>query len=398
MVKVFEIEFVKVALENAFNNKDYKMVSFYEPLKEISEIETYRELYKEIIDDLNNLEYKTIGVVATTNSPTITSVKKAFISPFEFSVSMRSKLKYRDEIISNTYEMIDKLKGRKIEMVQLTKNGEITEVVPMGVLWQENENLKDYDFIGITQDIETTIDDLIEKGIFLDETKAYNIFFINEITKKLYLDKLIYNSQDSLWLESVIKSYDNDDYELFKLDLSFDSLKIDTPQTLNGEDFLNITFSGSSTLCSKNVVLGNDLVQVGIKEYKISNELVEDSEYEYLDPLDIPNDYKTDIFSYGLTSNGFKGSEHIESYSSNITYSFIIDESYDFIWNMYIESRYLTNSTPNITYKICEIYSSFGVIRKEEFLGKITNGVKVDKNDNDVMSVSIPFTIVGENE
>lgn len=395
MIKTFEIDFVRATFDNAFGNiEEYRFASFYEPLRDIKDITTYHELYTDIVEELNQTHYKGIGVVSTTSSPSITSIKNAFISPFEFNVSLRTKVAHRDSTIRKTYEVIEKLKGRKSEFAQLeSSEGEIVDIIKLGVLWQEGSELQDHDFVG-----EWTIGDmgdylsqvLTSKGITYADNQEYILYVLDTEHQKLVCVSGKFDNGDFIFGEVPITEHDK--VELYKLDLSFDSLRVDTPQTLNGEDFITISLSGSATLVSRSVMLGNDLVQLGIKENS------ETATFTYLEPMDIPNDYKPDIFSYGLSANGFKGSEHIQAYSSNISYTFILDTSIELIYDIYKQTRYLTNETPNKQYKVVEITSSFGVVELNEYIGKMTNNIQVDKNDTDVMSITIPFSVVGESE
>lgn len=401
MIKTFEIEFVNKALEKALDDSDYKVVSFYEPLNELKDVAFYQALYQDIIEELNETKFKAIGVVATTKSPTITSIKKSFISPFEFGVNLRTKALYRDEVVQKVYEVIDNLKGRKIELVQLIKDEQLVNIVPVGVLLQESEELKNGDFIGTFGDLDHLEDALEYRwGASLQfeiiENFWYKLYAL--IGGKLYSFDVLFDHEGDYTMRNLTLVGEHDKCEFYKLDLSFDSIRIDNPNTLNKDDFCVIMLGGSATLCSANVMLGNDLVQVGIKKYKENGVVLENQDYEFIEPLDMPNDYKTDIFSYGLLNNGFKGSEHIQGYSSDISYSFIIDKESAFIYDTYRQTRYLTSTTPNTIYQIMEVWSSFGEIEKNIFIAKMTNGVKVDKGDNDVLSLSIPFSIVGENE
>lgn len=405
MIKTFEIEFVNKALEKALNDNDYKVVSFYEPLNELKDVAFYQALYQDIIEELNETKFKAIGVVATTKSPTITSIKKSFISPFEFGVNLRTKALYRDEVVQKVYEVIDQLKGRKIELVQLIKDEQLVNIVPVGVLLQESEELKSGDFVGTFVNLpvlQATLERRWrgKKHFEIIEDFWYKLYaLIGMSTKrKLYSFDVIFDNNGGYTMSNLTLVGEHDKCEFYKLDLSFDSIRIDNPNTLNKDDFCVIMLGGSATLCSANVMLGNDLVQVGIRKYKENGVVLEDQEYEFVEPLDMPNDYKTDILSYGLLDNGFKGSEHIQGYSSDISYSFIIDKESSFIYDTYRQTRYLTSTTPNTIYQIMEVWSSFGNIEKNIFIAKMTNGVKVDKGDNDVLSLSIPFSIVGENE
>lgn len=401
MIKTFEIEFVNKALEKALNDNDYKVVSFYEPLNELKDVAFYQALYQDIIEELNETKFKAIGVVATTKSPTITSIKKSFISPFEFGVNLRTKALYRDEVVQKVYEVIDNLKGRKIELVQLIKDEQLVNIVPVGVLLQESEELRNGDFLGTFRDLDHLEDYLEYRGGINRQFEIIENFWYKPyalIGVKLYSFDVIFDNEGDYEMSNLTLVCEHDKCEFYKLDLSFDSIRIDNPNTLNKDDFCVIMLGGSATLCSANVMLGNDLVQVGIRKYKENGVVLENQEYEWIEPLDMPNDYKTDILAYGLLDNGFKGSEHIQGYSSDISYSFIIDKESQFIYDTYRQTRYLTSTTPNTIYQIMEVWSSFGNIEKNIFIAKMTNGVKVDKGDNDVLSLSIPFSIVGENE
>ena len=56
-----------------------------------------------------------------------------------------------------------------------------------------------------------------------------------------------------------------------------------------------------------------------------------------------------------------------------------------------------TTITPNIIYKINEYYISWGAIKKKEYLAKIVESIDIDNNENDVLTISVPFQVQGEN-
>lgn len=195
--------------------------------------------------------------------------------------------------------------------------------------------------------------------------------------------------------------------DLYKVSISFDSERVETPLTLNGEETCVVSFGGSATLCDKNTKLGNDLVQITMIPYKIvigdSNDFYYDVEPSYLEPLELPSGNNVGTEMNQLLSNKFVNNSHASSISPSLQYTFICNESIALLETLYDYARYGINDvndgnvSPNTIYKITETWSANGVVKNREYLGKIVESIDIENNESDVLTITLPIQLQGEN-
>lgn len=431
MLKAFPIDFVRAVFENQFrknstntelfNNEDISLFSFYEHLSTQEEVDRYVELYKDLVGQQNKTNKLGFGIVAVTDTPSITNIATSFVSPFEWSCTIRCTMANRDKMMQTIYQLIEDLKGKKVDVAQLD-NGKI---FPVGTLFNEGDNAfhsEDYigevDFTNATT-LNTSINALLTSlstnyGLTFDNTKDLTLF-ASDTTDNSKLREVFFDGTGGAIFEevtthSLIPSHTS--YEKYKLDLSFDDLKINEPFTLNSQEYCEISFGGSATLCNESVRLGNDLVRLLFSKYKVKGA----SDYTFtansfrIEPLELPSNNNANNIPNQLRSNYFKVNSHTDSVAISIQYSFLCDLSNTLLNQWYNYARYgennLTNAgliqqnsiTPNIIYTIKEMWNTWGVIEEHTFKAKIIDDIQLENSESDALTMSLTMQIQGAND
>lgn len=416
MLKVMQIDFVRSVLESKlksfasgeqfFNDTDIKLFSFYEQLTQDNEVDRYVELYNDLVLQQNKMDLVGFGIVTTTDTPSITNLKKGFVSPFEWSCTIRCTLKNRDKMIATIYKIIEDYKGKKQDIAQLN-NGKL---VPVGTPTNRiTLTVEDYDFIGeITSspstEIATILSDLeTNYGITNNATVVY-VEYDGELQ--------LYEYQTDTWVNiSENNVPEHDSFEKLKLDLSFDDIKVDEPYTLNAEEYCTVTFGGTATLTTKSIRMGNDLTHVIFSKYKVKGS----TDYTFpansydLEPLEMPSGLNANTIPNQLRSNYFRTNTHTDSVAISIQYNFLLDLETPIIKQWFEYGRYginnlnsgaiqLNSITPNIIYQIKELWASWGEINLYEYKGKIVEDIDVENTESDTMTLGVTIQVQGEND
>lgn len=421
MLKVMQIDFVRSVLETAlkynasgttfFNDTDISLFSFYEQLTEEAEVNRYVERYQQLVSQQNKEDLIGFGILAVTDTPSITNLKKGFVSPFEWSCTVRCTLGNRDKMINTIYDLIERYKGKKQDIAQLD-NGKL---VPVGTFTNRlTMTIEDYDFIGI---VESNADTEI-KAYISSLSSNYGItnnaeLLYCEMSGRLKLYE--YNSTTSTWIdisEDNVPSHNS--FEKLKIDLSFDDIKVDEPYTLDATQYCTISFGGTATLTTNNIKLGNDLTHVIFSKYKVKGA----TDYNFasnsydLEPLEMPSGINANTIPNQLRSNFFKTNTHTDSVASSIQYTFLLDMESELLKQWFEYARYGINNltsgqnqtiqqssiTPNIIYKVKEFWVSWGEINAYEYKGKIVEDIDVENTESDTMTISIALQVQGDND
>lgn len=427
MIKTFQIDYVRAVLENElskfandtkyFNDCDIHLFSFYEHLVENEEVERYVEYFKDLISQQNRKSVIGYGILATTDTPAITNVMDNFVSPFEWSCTIRCTMGNRDKMLGTLYKIIENRKGKKVDIAQLD-NGKLVVVNSI------TDELTDFCYVGdsnsTTPNIDNMIEEIEDKGIEVQNDLEY-VFLSQRLLIPDFqhgTSLMLYKKVNNVWTLEI--SYGR--FEKYKLSLSFDDIKCDEPYTLDAQEYCNITFSGSATLVSASVRLGNDLTRVKIAKYKVITSDSSANDYYFnvsggvqtlnwvdLDPLDIPSGANANSFVSQLKSNYFKANSHTDSVSFGINYDFLIDMDNELIKQWFNYGRYgennLTNVgtiqddsiTPNIIYKVKEYWCSWGNVEVHEFKAKIVEDIDIQNTESDTMTLGISLQIQGDN-
>ena len=421
MIKVFQIEFVRQALETKlssfisntelFNSDDIVLVSFYENLKSDDEVKRYVELYRTIVDEQNITGKIGYAILAVTDNPSITNLRTTFVSPFEWSCNMRCSLENRDKMTATIYQLIDELKGRKVDIAQLDTG----KLLVVGTI---DDEIKNYDYVGDVDsatyavDIVNLIASITANGT--TETASDLEYLYANCNGVIKLYRLV----GAVWTEQVGAVETHTSFEKYKIDLGFDDIKCTEPYTLNSEDYCNITFGGTATLVSYKVRLGNDMVKLFIgKNYiRISSSEIYDFKtdgvitYTELEPLELSSGNSSNDVPNQIRSNFFKTNSHTDSIAITLQYSFICDLSIDLIEKWFDYARYgesdlgdnnsflPTSITPNVVYSIKELWSSWGEVKVKTIKTKIAGDISIENTESDVMSMTLTMQIQGEND
>lgn len=423
MLKTFQVDYVRSALEFAlmknrgseeyFDDNDFNIFSFYEHLQEEGEVQRYVEKYQTLIERQNRQELIGFGIVAVTDTPTIVNNKKCFISPFEWSCSIRITKENRDRTIATIYKIMEEYRGKKVD-VACFDNGKL---LPVGTVGSGNDmNINDYDFVGNVEGeitdikISALITNLVDTCGFVNN--ANKVFIDNDGILKLFE----YDTEEETWneIENVVPNHTS--YEKMKLDISFTDVKIDEPYTIDRLEYCDITFGGGATLTSANVRVGNDLIKVSIKKHKIvassdgTGDFVFANATNYiLDPLENGCGNSATSIENKLRSNYFMTNSHTDSVATTHEYTFIFDDENDllnawFEYASYGDNKLGTNNqltqnsmTPNIIYVVKEIWNSWGKIKSYSYYAKIVEDIDIGNTDSDIMTIKVSMQLQGEN-
>ena len=432
-LKTFPIDYVRSALEFAFfknrdnadyfNDEDIKLFTFYEHLASDEEVNRYVEKYQDLVEQQNKQQLLGSGILSATTSTSLINNKQVFISPFEWTCTIRCTLGNRDKMLSTLYKAIEELRGRKTD-IACFDNGKLQAV---GTIGNANDNLvHDYDFIGSFNDdiitdnmIYSRLEDIweyLEIGISVDKTKDLKVFLEHKGVLECWL--VHSNGTDFTTCDKIDNLlFDHDSFEKMKLSLSFTDMKATDPYLLNDEEYFEISFSGGATLTTKNVMLGNDLVKVRIAKnkiitgnstefsFKVSDALV----FYTLDPQEKASGNSAGTIENKLKSNFFKTNTHTDSIVVSKQYTFIYNTEVELLNQWYDYASYgisnlgtggalqQTSMTPNVIYTVREITNTWYTFKVKEFITRIVDDIEVNPTDSDVVTISLTMQIQGEN-
>ena len=443
MINTFPIDFIRqlieqTLLEEHMKNEHYfggenqvKLFSFYEQLQRDDEVNRYVEMYRDLTDQQNRTGLIMNGTLVAPENPTITNINNATIIPLTFTCNFRVKLANRDSALKTISHLIELLKGRKHDIAEFD-NGQLFKVGTIANNVNGNPYIKNGDYIGdfvkpVSADLD--INNVINTKLSQLNTDYGITFENNTYPKYLYYgyktqSQLSYQlkvskkaTSEGSWVE-VVNTYTNDFiyppqneyFNKYQVSISFDSIRCDEPRTLNSEDYCTISFGGSATVCDANIMVGNEITKVGITKYKIMAKTpisITDSTY-WLEPLEMPSGNSADTQINQLISNKFVNNTHTDSLTLSLQYSFVVDKNNALLSQLYKYARYGTQAdgttityangiTPNMIYKVTELTSCWGDITYNIFYAKIIESIDIENTESDIMSMTIPFQLQGEN-
>lgn len=441
MLKNLPLTFVQQAIEQTlleqhiknnhyFGGQDQIVLhSFYEQLKTQAEVDRFVETVRDLNDQQNRTNLIGNGVLLSPENPTITNLYSSLIIPFTWTCSIRTTLGNRDTMIETLQNVIDKLKGKKCDIAQLEcedfEGKKITKLFKVGTLGQNEGQpaIKCGDYIGevgYNQVLDTRINALLtsltSKGFTNNLQNGDYLYYtsVGAYSTTKYI--CVAQKQDGTWTQIEDDGTYNDVvfpieqtgaiYDKFKLSMSFDSFRVDDPHNLNGEEYCEISFGGSATLCDERVMLGNDLVKLGVQKNKIEAQTpisFTGATIYYLEPLEMPSGLNANTQITQLISNNFKQNTHTDGTAGVLQYTFIMDKSFDILNQWFNYSRFgaygITGNDicPNLIYNVSEFWSSWGVVDKHTMLGKITESIDIENTESDVLTLGVNFQIQGEN-
>lgn len=191
-------------------------------------------------------------------------------------------------------------------------------------------------------------------------------------------------------------------FEKYKLSLSFDAIRCDEPRNLNEHEYCDLTFSGSATLVSNGVQLGNDLLKVGMAKYRIKADtpiVFNNATTYYLEPLEMPSGNNANTQINQLVSNKFKSMSHTDAISLTLQYTFICDKTIPLLKQFFEYGRYGTQGisvndiSPNMEFVTSEIWCSWGEYENHSIITKIVENIDNENTESDAMTLSMTMQI-----
>ena len=422
MIKVMPIDFIRQVIEQTLEEEHYKepskyyggknqvnLFSFYEQVVEDEEVNRFVEVYNDLVEQQNRTGLIMNGVIIAPENPQIMNVHIHEIIPMSFTTNFRVQLKNRDMAIATLNNLFDKLKGRKRD-IAMFENGKLLVVNTVANNVLGAPIMENGSFIGSVSSLEnistsiTTLLNSIKITLGL-QTMDFGEYQYFEYNGALY--KTIYNSTNLVWEIDETFEYHAKQFEKYKLSLSFDTLRVDEPRTLSGDDYCKISFGGSATLVSGEVELGNDLTKIGIKKKSIAAQtsISLTDNVHWLEPLEMPNNLGVAGDITQLASSNFVQGKHNNGINPTMTYSFVLDKSETLIKQWYKYARYgiqgqpsdsptySTGVTPNMVYEVAEIWSSWGNIEKVVFNAKSTENVELENTESDVLTIKLQLEV-----
>lgn len=130
----YDIDLLRALFVDKLNDNSIFLASFYEQLQDDQQISRYVDTIKELLA-LQNREqtessYKAMGIIAQSGSAEIINIKSSYISPLEYQARFDIQLNDRDYVLDKLKTLIDDLRGRKFDLIQLTNNTIYIPVMP----------------------------------------------------------------------------------------------------------------------------------------------------------------------------------------------------------------------------------------------------------------------------
>ena len=450
-LKNFPIDFVRqiidqALLEEHIKNPNYfggknqvSLMSFYEQLLSQEQVDRFTNVYRDLTEQQNRTGLIMNGTIIAPENPTITNIHSALVVPMSFTCSFRVHVKDRDMALETINNVIARLKGRKVDIAE-TNVGELIMVgtiannvegtpeikvgdflVPLYESSSDAENLLDYyeETLGFVQE-DTDFVQYYYVGYqtTLDETKL-GVIIWNESTDEndedtssfeLITDEQI--AENERQYPYILFPKPHDYFTPYKVSLSFESIRCDEPRNLNGDEYCVISFGGSATLVSKSIMLGNDLVKLGIAKVEVKGPnggwTNDEPTIYWLEPLEIPSGGSIETQANQLLSNKFLTNSHADSLTISNQYTFLIDTSIDLISHWVMFARYGIQGTsdgdysngvcPNMIYEVTELGSSWGEVLPVTFRTKIVESIDIENTESDTLTITIPFQVQGDND
>ena len=427
-MKAFPIDFVRQTLEQTLLEEHLKnpgeyaggdsqisIKSFYEQVQTREQVDRFVESFRDLENQQNRSGLIGNGIISLAENPTITNIRKGLIVPMTWNCIIRCTLEDRDLMVNSINNMISKLKGHKVDIAEF-EDGQTFKVGTIGN--NSRPSIQPMDYIGEIDEDEDINQQVVDNlsyyktnyGIYTSFPTGQERYFYATGNNGQMLTIWYDNSDNKYKLltqpkPNVILAPQDIEFTQYKLSLSFDSIRTDEPKTLNGKEYMYISFSGSATLVSSSIRLGNDLQFVSF----VRNKIVADTDISlgglkiYLDPLELPNANSISTKINHIVSNGFTPNSHADTVSPTIQYTFVFDESEMLLRKLFEYSRYgIISATsggisPNMIFDIVELWCSWGEVNKYTFLGKIVESVNVENTESDVMTLQITIQIQGGN-
>ena len=423
----FPIDFIRQIIEQTLYEEHLKntnyfggtnqvnLMSFYEQLEKEEQIDRYANVYRDLVNQQNRTGLIMNGTIVAPENPTITNLHQSWIIPLTFTCSFRVALADRDMAIKTINNLIFVLKGRKRDIAEFD-TGKLLVVGTVANNVSGNPTLSENDYIGFIDELHDVNTRTLQLLSNITTALGVTPTLVGEknyyVTHGGKLRMVKYNSTSQEYELSGI-GIEHNSYVPYKVSMSFDSIRCDEPRTLNAKEYCVISFGGSATICSKEVLLGNDLTKMSIKKYKLA--LPTNPTYTithdpvWLEPLEMPSGNNANTRINQLISNKFVSNTHTDNLNINVQYTFVLDFNISLLRQWFEYARYGTQAngtlskpyasgiTPNMVYQINEIWSYWGTIRSRTVNAKIVESIDIENTESDTLTITIPFQMQGDN-
>lgn len=240
MLKTFPIDFIRQAFEQKLfeeHQKNYELFggknqvnifSFYEQLKNQEQVDRFVETFRDLSDQQNRTGIILNGVLVAPENPTITNLYSSLIIPMTWTCSLRCLLENRDQGIVTINNLIEQLKGKKVDIAQLNcvdeNHTKYTVPFMVGTIGQgePEPTLKNGDYVGSVNsdnDVSNLLVALREKGVNVDNASLLYCEHdgVLKVAKKGTGDQLYTN--DAV----IVQQYYDDHDRLYKARVYFTS-------------------------------------------------------------------------------------------------------------------------------------------------------------------------------
>lgn len=446
MIHGFPIDYVRatleqVLLEQHIKNPDFLggesqvfICSLYEQLLKGDDVDRYVEKVMDITNQQNRTNLILNGVILAPENPTITNLYSCTIIPLTWLCSLRCTLKNRDTALETLNNLIEELKGAKVDIACLKcvdSDNHFIAYKPFVVgTIGHNEGaptLKNGDYLGdvptggnVNTFVTGVFADLTSKGITVPTDYPDQWYYVGYAGKICVVR--FYGSQGVWYVASndgqapeIVFPPEHESFEKWKVSLSFEAERCDEPYTLNGEEYIKISIGGSATIQNASVMFGNDLVKIEISKYGIKSQtpiVYNNPTKYYLEPLEMPSGNNPNTRINQLVSNNFKSNSQTDAITVTLQYSFVMDKAIAILKEWFDYGRYgkvniATNNnqdidvgtmTPNLIYNVVEYWSSWGDVEPISIKTRISDSVDVENTEGDTLTLGITMQVQGDND
>jgi hypothetical protein len=398
---IYDIDLLRALFVDKLDDNTIFLASFYEQIQDEQQIERYVDSIKELLA-LQNREksesnYKAMGIVAQSGSAEIINIKQNYISPLEYQARFDIELSDRDYVLGKLKTLINDLRGRKFDLVQLTTG--VTKVILPNAINTSTNRLTRREganavpnfmkpnggYVPTTATTDWLDDILLNFNAFANVGAVTRFWFVYQ--NKLYERNITYTAAPSTYTYGTATEVGIVD-DLYKLSLSFDGIQSQEPYINNGVDRVFLFFGGSATVVESKVSLGNDIVLNTIRKGKDTGTIYT------VEPTEIPSSLSVSDDTFQTYGNGYRSQDRNLAIGNKMAYSFIYDNTNPLYNDLYTYARFGTNAGTYAqqVFTIKEYRYSFGVLTTNTFYAKLGD-VATSNTNGDVMTISVNFKI-----
>jgi hypothetical protein len=406
---MYDIDLIRALFVNQLNDNSIFLASFYEQIEDDQSISRYVETIKELIA-LQNKEkqvsnYKAMGVISQSGEAQILNIKANYVAPLQYNVRLDIELADRDYVLNKAKLLIEAIKGRKFEFIELTNSNLYMPTQPTINTTNDKMNLANNMLVGTTSNAnpngsteKSNLATSINTKFSFTVGVTYTIYQINSPASNVFqlLSRTFaqvgssFIVGDATVLGTIASQY--------KVSVSFNNIQSQEPYINNGLDRVYLFFNGSATIVKNDVALGNDITLTRIQVGKDTGNLYT------VEPLEIPSSLSLNDDTYNLYAGGYRSIDRNLAIANKLSYSFVLDRNVALFNDLYLFSRFGTGTSSVLTapltisdytnqiFTIKEYRYSFGNLVVDKFYAKISDS-GVQNTNGDVMMLAVGFKV-----